>query len=111
MKQHSEGNVSSQENRERAASMAPIDDGRALVATDSEPTIDDLGTDQSEAVEILQEIRDAAFDSSDEKLALALGRSTEEITAWLSGKGRIDSDALMKARALASERGIDIEEP
>jgi hypothetical protein len=55
-------------------------------------------------------IRDEAFDSSDEKLALALGRPVDEIHAWKRGEQTIDSDVLMKARALALGRGVRIEE-
>ena len=71
--------------------------------------IDDRGTGQHEAAEILKSIRDAAFDSSDEKLALALGRPTEEIEAWTGGDGTIDGDVVMKARALAGQRGVEIQ--
>ncbi|HMG75342.1 MAG TPA: hypothetical protein VK582_17730 [Pyrinomonadaceae bacterium] len=71
--------------------------------------IDDQGTDQAEASHILQKIRDTAFESSDEKLALALGRPTEEIEEWTSGSGIIDGDVVMKARGLAIQRGIEIE--
>ena len=74
----------------------------------SQPVIDDRGTDQHEAAEILKSIRDAAFDSNNEKLALALGRPTEEIEAWTSGFGDIDGDVVMKARTLAINRGIEI---
>jgi hypothetical protein len=74
----------------------------------SEPVIDDRGTDQHEAAEILKSIRDAAFDSNNEKLALALGRPTEEIEAWTSGSGDIDGDVVMKARTLAINRGVEI---
>ena len=73
------------------------------------PIIDDQGTDQAEASHILQKIRDTAFESSDEKLALALGRPTEEIEEWTSGSGIIDGDVVMKARGLAIQRGIEIE--
>src|ERR1041385_4517701 len=76
---------------------------------DDEPTIDDRGTDQSEALQILTSIRDGAFDSSNEKLALALGRPVEEIEEWLGGAGTIDGDVLQKARTLAFERGFEIE--
>ena len=72
--------------------------------------IDDRGTNQNEAVEILTKIKDDAFASSDEKLALALGRPVEEIQAWTKGEQTIDSDGLMKARALALERGVRLEE-
>jgi hypothetical protein len=52
MKQQSEGNM---KNRGRAASMAPIDDGRASVSgEDSAPALDDRRTDQSEAAQILK---------------------------------------------------------
>jgi hypothetical protein len=75
----------------------------------SEPEIDDRGTGQEEAAQILKSVRDAAFDASDEKLALALGRPTEEIEAWTSGSGDIDGDVVMKARTLAINRGVAIQ--
>ena len=74
-----------------------------------EPEIDDRGTGQEEAAQILKSVRDAAFDASDEKLALALGRPTEEIEAWTSGAGDIDGDVVMKARTLAINRGVEIQ--
>jgi hypothetical protein len=79
----------------------------AAAADNDNPIIDDHGTDQTEALNILTHIRDAAFDSSDEKLALALGRPTEEIEAWTRGAEIIDGDVIMKARGLAMERGIE----
>ena len=91
---------------ERSASMATIEDGRAQ--SEGHP-LDDQGTTQTDASHILKEIRDTAFDSSDERLALALGRSTQEIEQWTSGNGLIDGDVLMKARALAIQRDVEIE--
>jgi hypothetical protein len=92
------------------SSMGLIEDGTPVVLENElEPQIDDRGTDQSEASHILKNIRDTAFDSSDEKLALALGRPAEEIEAWTSGSGIIDGDVVMKARGLAIQRGIEIE--
>ena len=88
-----------------AASMARIENGASSV----EKKIDDRGTDQSEASQILKRIRDTAFDSSDEKLALALGRPTEEIEEWAGGAETIDGDVVMKARALALQRGLEVE--
>jgi len=79
----------------------------ADAAENDNPIIDDHGTDQVEALNILTHIRDAAFDSSDEKLALALGRPTEEIEAWTRGAEIIDGDVIMKARGLAMERGVE----
>ena len=72
------------------------------------PIIDDHGTDQVEALNILTHIRDTAFDSSDEQLALALGRPTEEIEAWTRGAEIIDGDVILKARGLAMARGIEV---
>jgi hypothetical protein len=84
-------------------------EGSPLVMKEAEPEIDDRGTDQSEASNLLKNIRDAAFDSSDEKLALALGRPADEIEDWINGSGIIDGDVVMKARGLATERGVHIE--
>jgi hypothetical protein len=71
----SERDMSNLEDLGPGASMASIDDGRAsLSGEDSEAALDDRGTDQSEAAQILKAIRDTAFDSRDERLALALER-------------------------------------
>ena len=91
-----------------AASMARIESGEASIGNEGEHVIDDQGTDQSEASEILRHIRDHAFEANDEKLALALGRPTEEIEEWTSGRGLIDGDVIMKARTLAMQRGFEI---
>jgi hypothetical protein len=103
MKEENRSKISNLENQGRA-SMGHIADGVAAISEDSEPQIDDRGTNQSEAARVLKKIRDEVFDSSDERLALALGRSSEEIAEWLNGEGTLDGDALMKVRALARER-------
>jgi hypothetical protein len=72
--------------------------------------VDDKGPEQSEALQMLLSLRERTFDSSDEKLALAMGRTIEEIEAWLDGSEPVDEDALMKARGIAMERGIEIEQ-
>jgi hypothetical protein len=85
--------------------MSRIDNGVAAIFDESsEPQIDDRGTDQSEAASVLKRVRDEVFDGSDEKLALALGRTSDEIAEWLNGERIIDGDALMKVRALERER-------
>lgn len=91
-----------------AASMKKLGDESTDNANESQIEIDDRGTDQQEASQILKTVRDAAFDGSDEKLALALGRPIEEIEAWGDGSDVIDGDVVMKARALANERGVGI---
>jgi hypothetical protein len=71
--------------------------------------VDDQGTSQTEAVEMLRTLRDEAFESSNEKLAVALGRPTEEVVGWTDGSIPIDDDVVMKARGIAISRGIEIE--
>lgn len=76
----------------------------------SEQSVDDRGTNQAEGRAILKRLRDQGFDSSDEKLAVALGRPVEEIQAWTSeGTEPVDDDVIMKARGIARERSIEIE--
>jgi hypothetical protein len=75
----------------------------------SEQAVDDRGTNQTEGRAILKRLRDNGFESSDEKLAVALGRPLEEIEAWMGGSEPVDDDVIMKARGIAKERGIEIE--
>jgi len=91
-----------------AASMARFENADASVGNEGEHVIDDKGTDQSEAAQILRHVRDHVFEANDEKLALALGRPTEEIEEWTSGGGLIDGDVILKARRLAILRGFEI---
>ena len=92
---------------DQKASMKKLDAEPESPAT-GEIEIDDQGTDQGTASAILGKVRDGAFDSSDEKLALALGRPTEEVTGWMNGSEIIDGDVLLKVRALAMERGVEV---
>ena len=71
--------------------------------------VDDRGTNQTQAATILRNLRDRAFEASDEKLALALGRPLEEIAAWNAGQEVIDDDVVMKARGIAMHRGVHVE--
>jgi hypothetical protein len=71
--------------------------------------VDDRGTNQSEGRALLKKLRDAGFDSSDEQLALALGRPVEEVQGWTGGATPVDDDVIMKARGIAEQRGIEIE--
>ena len=74
-----------------------------------EQQVDDKGTDQEEAQRILTTLRDQGFDGDNAKLAIALGRSEEQVQAMISGEETIDDDAVMKARGIALNRGINIE--
>lgn len=104
LKEESSGNRSNVRSFDAGASMRPANGGEK-----KEPVIDDLGTNQHDAAEILKTVRDAAFEANDEKLAVALGRPVEEIEAWTSGDGTIDGDAVIKARHLAEMRGVEIQ--
>jgi hypothetical protein len=75
----------------------------------SDQAVDDRGTNQAEGRALLKQLRDNGFESSDEKLAVALGRPVEEVQAWTDGNEIVDDDVIMKARGIAKERGIEIE--
>lgn len=70
--------------------------------------VDDRGTNQREGRALLKHLRDRGFDSSDEQLAVALGRPVEEVEAWTNGNEPVDDDVIMKARGIAQERGVEI---
>jgi hypothetical protein len=71
--------------------------------------VDDKGTDQDEAQNMLKTLRDQGFDGSDEKFAVALGRTIEQVQEMIGGSETIDDDVVMKARGIALNRGISIE--
>ncbi len=63
-------------------------------------------SDSLEAKEHLIRLKNEAFESSNQHLALALGRPVEEVELWLSG-GEIDEDAREKINGIAKERLTD----
>lgn len=70
---------------------------------------DDRGTTAGPAAEMLQKML-AAFDGNKEKLAVALGRTEDEVSHALSGNSEaFDDDLVMKMRGIAKERGINLE--
>jgi hypothetical protein len=71
--------------------------------------VDDKGTDQAEAREIIKNLCDRAFDADADKLAVALGRSTEQVKSVLGGGEPVDDDLVMKARGIAINRGVEVE--
>jgi len=81
------------------------DDGQQ----DSTNQVDDQGTSEAEGRGLLKRLRDAGFEGSDEKLAVALGRPIEEVQGWTGAAEPVDDDVVMKARGIAKERGIEIE--
>lgn len=89
--------------------MSEQNEGTGMTNSGQQGALDDRGTSQTEGREILKRLRDAGFESSDEKLAIALGRPVEEVSAWTNGNEPVDDDVIMKARGIAKERGITIE--
>jgi plasmid maintenance system antidote protein VapI len=79
------------------------------IEQDVNQEVDDRGTDQEEAQNMLMNLRDDGFDADNEKLAIALGRTEEQVEAMISGTETIDDDVVMKARGIALNRGIEIE--
>lgn len=71
--------------------------------------VDDKGTDQQEAQAMIQTLRDQGFDGDNDKLAIALGRSAEQVEAMIDGAETIDDDVVMKVRGIALNRGIELE--
>ncbi|HZN08967.1 MAG TPA: hypothetical protein VFB65_19395 [Pyrinomonadaceae bacterium] len=71
--------------------------------------VDDKGTDQAQAREIIRNLRDRAFDADDDQLAVALGRTVEQVQAILNGTEPVDDDLVMKARGIALHRGVEVE--
>ena len=62
------------------------------------------GREGANALELLQRLKSEVFYDENEALALGLGRTTEEIEAWLAGSEEIDEDGEMKIHGLAQER-------
>ena len=76
---------------------------------EKQDAVDDRGTNQTEGRALLKKLRDEGFDSSDQQLAIALGRPVEEVECWTGGATAVDDDVIMKARGIAEQRGIEIE--
>jgi hypothetical protein len=62
------------------------------------------GRDDTNVLASLERLKSEVFGDSNEQLALGLGRTTEEVEAWLSGAEEIDEDAEMKIHGLVQER-------
>lgn len=72
-------------------------------------TVDERGTSEAAAREILRRLRDEGFDGDDKKFALALGRPVEEVKGFIGGDETVDDDVVMKARGIAVSRNIQLD--
>ncbi len=75
----------------------------------NEGVLDDRGTSEAAGLEMLKRLRDNGFEADNEKLAVALGRPAKEVAAWMDGSAPLDDDIIMKARGIATQRGVEIE--
>jgi hypothetical protein len=71
--------------------------------------LDERGTTPQQALAMLQMLRDKAFDGSDEKLSLAIGRTPEELFDIMHGNAEFDDGLIIKTRGLAQQRGVEFE--
>ncbi|HEY8563142.1 MAG TPA: hypothetical protein VIL74_22385 [Pyrinomonadaceae bacterium] len=60
--------------------------------------------DNANLLDLLKRLRSEVYYDENEELALGLGRTTEEIEAWLAGDEEIDDDGEVKIHRLALER-------
>lgn len=74
-----------------------------------ENIVDDQGTTQAAAKNILTNFCANGFDNDLAEAALVLGRTREELTDILNSDEEIDDDLIMKIRGIAREREIEIE--
>lgn len=74
----------------------------------SENIVDDRGTTQEQAIELLENLRREGFDGDINALALALGRPSEEIEDFINRDEPIDDDLVMKVRGIAGQRSVEI---
>jgi hypothetical protein len=72
-------------------------------------TIDDQGTTEDQARQILRNLLVNGFEGDVSAAALALGRSTEEVDGFLNEETEIDEDLMVKIRGIAQNRGFEIE--
>ena len=70
--------------------------------------VDDAGTDQEDARELLRAFCDKGFDGDVERAAVALGRPAPALSEMMDGRDEIDDDLVMKLRGISNERGIAV---
>jgi hypothetical protein len=71
--------------------------------------VDDSGTGQGDAQDMLRAFCENGFDGDDQQAGLVLGRPASEIREMIDGDLEIDDDLAMKARGIAQERGISLD--
>lgn len=72
-------------------------------------TVDDQGTDQADARDMLDAFCNKGFGGDQEKAAIVLGRPVSELREMLDRQAAVDDDLEMKMRRIAKERDFRIE--
>jgi hypothetical protein len=70
--------------------------------------VDDDGTGQEEASDMLRAFCERGFAGDTDQAAVALGRDPGDVREMAAGGAEIDDDLVMKMRGIARERGIDL---
>ena len=70
--------------------------------------VDDAGTDQDGARELLRAFCEKGFDGDVNRAAVALGRPASALRELMDGQHEIDDDLAMKLRGISKERGIAV---
>jgi hypothetical protein len=73
-----------------------------------EDSVDDQGTGQVEARDMMNQLLNERFNGGLEHLSLVMGRPEDELQRFLSGEEPIDDDFVMKMRGIAKERGVEL---
>ena len=77
-------------------------------AAGKENIVDDQGTDQQGARQLLRNFCDTGFDGNISAAALVLGRPEDELKQILDEQFFVDDDLAMKINGIAQERNINI---
>jgi len=70
--------------------------------------IDDQRTTQDQARQIIEDLLLDGFEGDTDQLALALGRTVEEIKNMFNEEAEVEEDLVMKMRGIAQNREIEI---
>lgn len=70
--------------------------------------VDDQGTDQETARQMLQNLCERGFENDLNEAALVLGRPVDELKQILAAEFHVDDDLAMKMKGIAEMRGIEI---
>ncbi len=74
-----------------------------------ENQVDNQGTTQSQARQMLINLCERGFHGNIPELAVALGRPLEELNNMIDSEETIDDDLAMKIRGIAQQRNLEIE--